>query len=104
MTESSSRRKDSRSAFSRHRYPQRLNTSRSPGWNTVLIPFHLCGFKAQAFWGAVEAGYATGLADYEMTDAVIAALSAFESDYPGLAEKVRRDISSVYLQVEEANF
>ena len=58
----------------------------------------------QAFWVAVEAGYEAGQADYEMTDEVIAALAEYELSYPGLAEKVRRDISSVYLQVEEANF
>ena len=58
----------------------------------------------QAFWSAVESGYEEGLADYEMTDRVIADLEAFEPRYPGLAEKVKRDISAVYLQVEEANF
>lgn len=58
----------------------------------------------QAFWAAVENGYEQGLADYEMTGTVINALSEFEAVYPGLAEKVKRDISSVYLQVEEANF
>ncbi len=58
----------------------------------------------QAFWSAVESGYGEGLADYEMSDGVIAALEAFEPQYPGLAEKVKRDISAVYLQVEEANF
>lgn len=58
----------------------------------------------QAFWVAVENGYEEGLADYEMADSVIEALAEFEPQYPGLAEKVQRDISSVYLQVEEANF
>lgn len=58
----------------------------------------------QAFWAAVEKGYEEGLADYEMADSVIEALAEFEPQYPGLAEKVQRDISSVYLQVEEANF
>lgn len=58
----------------------------------------------QAFWDAVESGYAQGLADYEMTDTVIDALTEYEPLYPGLGEKVTRDISAVYLQVEEANF
>ena len=58
----------------------------------------------QAFWASVEKGYEEGLADYEMTASVVDDLSAFEPRYPGLAEKVKRDISSVYLQVEETNF
>ena len=58
----------------------------------------------ESLWAAVETGYEEGLADYEMSDDVIAALVEYEPLYPGLAEKVKRDISAVYLQVEEANF
>lgn len=57
-----------------------------------------------AFWDAVEAGYDEGKSDYEMISEVTGALSAFEPYYPGLKEKVRRDISHVYLQVEAAGF
>lgn len=56
------------------------------------------------FWQAVEEGYEAGLAGYEMVPAVSAALAEYRADYPGLDEKVRRDISHVYLQVEAAAF
>jgi glyoxylase-like metal-dependent hydrolase (beta-lactamase superfamily II) len=58
----------------------------------------------QAFWLAVEKGYNEGKTDYEMLPEVLQALSSFKHDYPGLEEKVRRDISHVYLQVEAAGF
>lgn len=58
----------------------------------------------QAFWTAVEQGYDEGKADYEMVPDVTRALSAYALYYPGLTEKVKRDISSVYLQVETASF
>ena len=58
----------------------------------------------QAFWVAVEKGYDAGKTDYEMLPDVLKALSLFEAQYPGLEEKVRRDISHVYLQVEAASF
>jgi len=32
------------------------------------------------------------------------ALAGFREDYPGLDEKLKRDISHVYLQVEAASF
>lgn len=35
---------------------------------------------------------------------VLNALVQFEPHYPGLEDKVRRDISHVYLQVEQAMF
>ena len=57
-----------------------------------------------ALWQAVEEGVEAGLGDYEMLDDVSVALSAFEPHYPGLEEKLRRDISHVYLQVEAAAF
>jgi glyoxylase-like metal-dependent hydrolase (beta-lactamase superfamily II) len=56
------------------------------------------------FWAAVEKAYQQGKTDFEMTPAVTAALAKYENAYPGLAEKVKRDISHVYLQVESASF
>jgi hypothetical protein len=56
------------------------------------------------FWEAVEAEYDQGKSDYEMISEGTDTLSAFEPHYPGLQEKMRRDISHVYLQVEAANF
>lgn len=58
----------------------------------------------KTFWSAVEKGYEEGQADYEMTTAVINEMAKYEPLYPGLAEKVKRDISSIYLQVEAAGF
>ena len=58
----------------------------------------------QTFWSAVEAGYEEDKSAYEMAPEVIAAMSKFKSHYPGLEEKVQRDISKVYLQVEAASF
>ncbi len=58
----------------------------------------------QAFWREVEKEYQLGKTDYEMTPAVTQALSSFRADFPGLEDKIRRDISHVYLQVEAASF
>jgi len=58
----------------------------------------------QAFRKAVEQGYNEGKADYEMLPDVTKALSAYKPHYSGLAEKVKRDISQVYLQIEAASF
>lgn len=58
----------------------------------------------QAFWTAVEQAYDEGKTDYEMLPDVTKALSAFKPHYPGLTEKVKRDISQVYLQIEAASF
>lgn len=55
-------------------------------------------------WGAVESGYAAGKADFEMLADVAAALEPFRELYPGMDEKLSRDISHVYLQVERAAF
>lgn len=55
-------------------------------------------------WAAVEAGYQAGKTDYEMLPQVTAALAGYRADYPGLDEKLKRDISHVYLQVESASF
>lgn len=55
-------------------------------------------------WLAVEAGVDEGLSDYEMLPQVSAALAPFEPFYPGLEEKLRRDLSHVFLQVEAAAF
>ena len=56
------------------------------------------------FWDAVEVGYEADKSAYEMVPDVNNALSAFKNHYPGLSEKVKRDISRVYLQVEAASF
>ena len=58
----------------------------------------------QALRTAVERGYDAGKADYEMVTDVTTAVTEYASYYPGLAEKVKRDIPSVYLQVESAGF
>jgi glyoxylase-like metal-dependent hydrolase (beta-lactamase superfamily II) len=55
-------------------------------------------------WQAVETGYAAGKADVEMLPDVAAALEPFREQYPGMDEKLSRDISHVYLQVERAAF
>jgi glyoxylase-like metal-dependent hydrolase (beta-lactamase superfamily II) len=77
-----------------------------PGHGAVTDAAGLARLQAmlQAFWQAVARGYEAGKSDYEMTDDVIRALASFEPHYPGLADKVRRDISHVYLQVEAAAF
>lgn len=56
------------------------------------------------FWAAVEAGYNAGKLDYQMTGDVTKALDGYSKDYPGLMDKVKRDIQHIYLQVEEASF
>ena len=55
-------------------------------------------------WQAVESGMDEGKADFEMVDDVASALEHFEEHYPGMDEKLKRDISHVYLQVEAAAF
>lgn len=57
-----------------------------------------------ALWEAVKTRYEEGMTDFEMTPLVIEDLSGFESHYPGLGDKIERDISYVYLQVEAASF
>lgn len=57
-----------------------------------------------AFWHAVEEGMDAGKADFEMVGDVTKALASFKSAYPGFEEKIKRDISHVYLQVEKAAF
>ena len=55
-------------------------------------------------WLAVETGIDEGLSDFEMLPGVSEALASFRPFYPGLDEKLRRDLSHVYLQVEAAAF
>ncbi len=52
----------------------------------------------------VEKGYEAGLSDYEMLPAVVENLQQFEEYYPGFKDKLGRDISHVYLQIEAAEF
>lgn len=55
-------------------------------------------------WQAVQAGYEAGKQGYEMVPEVQRALAEYRPHYPGLDEKVQRDIGHVYLQVEAAAF
>ena len=55
-------------------------------------------------WTAVEAGVDEGLSDFEMLPQVSEALASYKSFYPGLDDKLKRDLSHVYLQVEAAAF
>lgn len=58
----------------------------------------------EEFWQAVRAGYDAGKQGFEMVPDVQRALAEYRDDYPGLDEKVQRDIGHVYLQVEAAAF
>jgi glyoxylase-like metal-dependent hydrolase (beta-lactamase superfamily II) len=58
----------------------------------------------ETLWRAVEQGYQAGKSDYEMLPQVSRALAGFREHYPGLDDKLKRDISHVYLQVEAAAF
>jgi cyclase len=55
-------------------------------------------------WAAVEAGVDEGLSDFEMLPQVSEALASYKPFYPGLDDKLKRDLSHVYLQVEAAAF
>ncbi len=55
-------------------------------------------------WQEVEVGIDNGLSDFEMLPQVSAALESFKPYYPGLEDKLRRDLPHVYLQVEAATF
>ncbi len=55
-------------------------------------------------WAAVADGVDEGLSDFEMLPQVSAALASYKSFYPGLDDKLKRDLSHVYLQVEAAAF
>ena len=57
-----------------------------------------------ALWQSVEEGIEKGLSDFEMLPTVSKALEPFKSRYPGLEEKLRRDLSHVYLQIEATTF
>ena len=52
----------------------------------------------------VQKGYEAGLSDYEMLPRVVENLQQFEQYYPGFKDKLRSDISHVYLQIEAAEF
>ena len=55
-------------------------------------------------WQAVRVGYDAGKQGFEMVPDVQRALGEYRAHYPGLDEKVQRDIGHVYLQVEAAAF
>lgn len=57
-----------------------------------------------ALWQAVEQGVDEGKSDFEMYPDVVEALAEFTDEFPGLDEKLRRDLSHVFLQVEAAVF
>ena len=57
-----------------------------------------------ALWQAVEVGIEAGKSDYEMVDEVISALAPYSAHFPGLQDKLPRDLSHVFLQVEAAAF
>lgn len=57
-----------------------------------------------ALWQAVEEGYNAGLAAYETVPLVREKLAEFADEYPGMDEKLPRDVPRVYLQVEAATF
>ncbi len=57
-----------------------------------------------ALWDAVAARYEEGMTDFEMVPHVVKDLSRFDAHFPGLQDKIARDLSYVYLQVEEASF
>ena len=57
-----------------------------------------------ALWQAVAKGIDEGMSDFEMLPQISQALDSFKPMYPGLEDKLRRDLSHVYLQVEAASF
>jgi cyclase len=57
-----------------------------------------------ALWKAVQDGIDAGRSDYEIYPDVVEALTEYKSHFPGLEEKLRRDLSHVFLQVEAAAF
>ncbi len=81
---------------------------------TVVVPGHgevsdLSGVRRlrallSDFWQAVRSGYEAGKQGFEMVPDVQQALAEYREAYPGLDEKVQRDIGRVYLQVEAAAF
>ena len=58
----------------------------------------------KAMWQAVEEGYHAGLAAYETVPLVREKLDGFADEYPGMDDKLSRDVPRVYLQVEAATF
>ena len=58
----------------------------------------------RALWMAVAKGIDEGMSDFEMLPQISQALDSFKPLYPGLEDKLKRDLSHVYLQVEEASF
>lgn len=57
-----------------------------------------------ALWQSVEKGYHAGLAAYETVPLVRERLADFAETYPGMDEKLPRDVPRIYLQVEAAAF
>ena len=54
----------------------------------------------KTFRQVVADGIEEGKSDFELLPEVLTALEPFRTKYPGLDEKVRRDLSHVYLQIE----
>lgn len=55
-------------------------------------------------WKLVAKGYDEGKSDYEIAPSVKETMKRFESEYPGLYDRLGESVSHVYLQVEAAMF
>lgn len=55
-------------------------------------------------WSLVAEGYEEGKMDYEIASSAKEEMKRFETDYPGLYDRLGESVSHVYLQVEEAMF
>ncbi len=55
-------------------------------------------------WSIVAEGYDEGKQDYEIAPTVKEQMKRFETDFPGLYDRVGESVSHVYLQVEAALF
>ncbi|UCE89085.1 MAG: MBL fold metallo-hydrolase [Pseudomonadota bacterium] len=55
-------------------------------------------------WAVVKQGYEDGKTDFEIVPLAREALRQYKAGYPGFDDKLGRDVSHVYLQVEAALF
>jgi hypothetical protein len=55
-------------------------------------------------WSVVKQGYEAGKTDFEIVPLAREALASYRDGYPGFDDKLGRDVSHVYLQVEAALF
>ena len=61
-------------------------------------------FRGLTAFASLSMAVSEGKSDFEMLPDVLATLAPFAEDFPGLEEKVRRDLSYVFLQVEQEMF